>query len=54
MIDITGTPSDRVRSVERAIASDCPLSSAPIPGYAPGVSIKVITGKLNLSAISLA
>ena len=33
-----------------AIASPCPLSSAPIPGYAPGVSIKVIIGLLNFSA----
>ena len=34
----------------RAIASDCPRSSAPMPGYAPGVSISVISGKPNFSA----
>jgi len=32
MIDITGTFKESVQSVERAIASDWPLSSAPIPG----------------------
>ena len=30
-----------------AIDSDWPLSSASLPGNAPGVSTKVITGKLN-------
>ena len=34
----------------RAMASLCPRSSAPIPGYAPGVSISVISGKPNFSA----
>ncbi len=33
-----------------AIASDCPLSSAPSPGYAPGVSISIKIGRLNFSA----
>ena len=32
IIDTTGTPNDNVQSVERAIASDCPRSSAPTPG----------------------
>ena len=36
--------------IELAIASDCPLSSASTPGNAPGVSIKVTTGNLNLLA----
>jgi len=30
-----GTPMARQQSVERAMASACPLSSAPMPGYAP-------------------
>ena len=34
----------------RAMASLWPRSSAPIPGYAPGVSISVISGKPNFSA----
>src|SRR5712692_10421959 len=34
----------------RPIASDCPRSSAPIPGYAPGVSMNVKIGKPNFSA----
>ena len=29
---ISGTPSDKQRSVERAMASACPRSSAPMPG----------------------
>ena len=33
-----------------AIASLCPLSSASMPGYAPGVSTNVMIGILNLSA----
>ena len=33
-----------------AIARPCPRSSAPIPGYAPGVSTKHITGLWNFSA----
>jgi len=36
--------------MQLAIASACPLSSAPLPGYAPAVSIRVITGRENLSA----
>ena len=35
----------------RAMASAWPRSSAPTPGYAPGVSIKVSTGKPKRSAI---
>ncbi len=34
-----------------AIASDWPRSSAPMPGYAPGVSTNVIIGILNFAAI---
>ena len=33
-----------------AIAIDCPRSSAPIPGYAPGVSTNVTTGSPNRAA----
>ena len=40
-------------SIDLAIASAWPLSSAPTPGYAPGVSINEITGILNLFANSL-
>ena len=41
---------DKQQLIELAIASDCPLSSASTPGNAPGVSIKVTTGKLNFAA----
>ena len=34
----------------RPIASDCPRSSASIPGYAPGVSTNVNNGSSNFSA----
>ena len=44
---------DKQQLIELAIASDCPLSSASTPGNAPGVSIKVTTGKLNFAANSL-
>ncbi len=37
--------------IEEAIASDWPLSSASTPGKAPGVSINVTIGMLNLLAI---
>ena len=40
-------------AIELAIASAWPRSSAPFPGYAPGVSINVITGRLNLLAKSI-
>ena len=49
--DMIGTLKDMQHSIELAIACACPLCSAPIPGYAPGVSINVIIGILNLSAI---
>ena len=48
---MVGTPRDKEHSIDLAIASACPLSSAPTPGYAPGVSINIMTGKPNLSAI---
>ena len=41
---------DSITTYELAIASACPLCSAPIPGYAPGVSINDIIGILNLFA----
>ena len=53
MMDINGTRTCRHFSVDLAIASDWPRSSAPFPGYAPGVSTKVIIGNPNLSAISI-
>ena len=34
-----------------AMACDWPRSSAPMPGYAPGVSIRQITGRPYFSAI---
>src|SRR5258705_1827907 len=36
-----------------AIASACPRSSAPRPGYAPGVSTSVITGAPNFAAMRM-
>ena len=50
MIASVGTLSSIQHSIDFAIASACPLSSAPTPGYAPGVSIKDIIGILNLFA----
>ena len=50
IIDIVGTVNSMQHSIDFAIASACPLSSAPTPGYAPGVSINDIIGILNLSA----
>ena len=47
IIEIVGTPNDKEHSIDFAIASAWPLSSAPTPGYAPGVSINITTGKLN-------
>ena len=49
-MDMLGTFNIMLVSIDLAIASACPLSSAPTPGYAPGVSIKDIIGILNLSA----
>ena len=46
----TGTFSPDISNILFAIASPCPLSSASIPGYAPGVSTKQIIGRLNFSA----
>ena len=45
-----GTLSSIQHSIDLAMASACPLSSAPTPGYAPGVSMKEIIGILNLFA----
>ena len=50
IIEIVGTVSSIQHSIDLAIASAWPLSSAPTPGYAPGVSINEITGILNLFA----
>ena len=48
----TGTFSPISNSCERAIAPDWPRCSAPTPGYAPGVSIRVTTGKPSRPASS--
>ena len=48
--DTTGTVSVLISIRQRAIASPCPRSSAAMPGYAPGVSMNVITGRPNFSA----
>ena len=45
--DIVGVFKFRETSIHLAMATDCPLCSAPTPGYAPGVSTNVIIGKLN-------
>ena len=50
MIEMFGTVSDIQHSIEFAIAEACPLCSAPKPGYAPGVSIKLTNW--NLKTIS--
>ena len=44
IIEMFGTVSDIQHSIEFAIAEAWPLCSAPRPGYAPGVSTKLITG----------
>ena len=49
-IDNTGTVRLLISYRFFAIASPWPRSSAPRPQYAPGVSIKHITGLLNFSA----
>ena len=49
----TATAGTRRRSIVcmlRAIAPPWPRSSAPLPGNAPGVSIRVMTGRSSLSA----
>ena len=50
MTEIIGVDIFDISSKFFAIASLCPRSSAPSPGYAPGVSIKEIIGRLNFSA----
>ena len=37
----------------RAMASLCPRSSEPMPGYAPGVSIRVMIGMRKRSAMRI-
>src|SRR6266540_2440682 len=44
MTAMFGTPRSRLASVERAMASAWPRSSAPMLGYAPAVSTSDITG----------
>ncbi len=45
-----GTRRRLIRARFCAMASPCPRASAPMPGYAPGVSMKVTTGLPNFSA----
>ena len=45
-----GTPIERHVSIERAMASAWPRSSASTPGKAPAVSIREITGRAKRSA----
>ena len=49
----TGTDSDAMPSSASAIACAWPRSSAPMPGYAPGVSISVTIGSEKRSAIRI-
>ena len=49
-MESTGTRSAAISSRQAAIASAWPRSSASMPGYAPGVSMKAITGLSNRSA----
>ena len=53
IIAIVGTVNFIEHSIDFAIASAWPLSSAPTPGYAPGVSTIEIIGILNLLANSI-
>jgi hypothetical protein len=48
---MVGTRSRDISRMLRAMASAWPRSSAPRPGYAPGRSMKLITGRPNFSAI---
>ena len=50
MITIMGTLKEDIMLKFLAIASLMPLSSLSIPGYAPGVSMKVMIGKEKSSA----
>ena len=49
-VTIIGTRRDAISLKLRAMASACPRSSAPMPGWAPPVSIRQITGMRNLAA----
>ena len=46
----TGTVSSLITARHLAMASPCPCASASRPGYAPGVSMNVTTGRPNFSA----
>ena len=54
IVAIVGTCSRDISAMLRAIASACPRSSAPIPGFAPARSINVKIGRPNFSAIFMA
>ena len=53
MVETSGTFTFRQASVERAMASACPRSSASMPGKAPEVSTSVTMGRPKRSAISI-
>ena len=46
----SGTVSSLITARHPAMASPCPCASASRPGYAPGVSMNVTTGRPNFSA----
>ena len=48
-----GVRSRVISAIERAIASAMPRSSDSGPGWAPGMSTKVTTGRPNRSASSM-
>jgi len=50
LADTFGIWSRSITACERAIAPPWPCCSAATPGYAPGVSTNVISGKPNVSA----
>ena len=50
IVAITGTVRRAILSMVSAMARACPPSSAATPGYAPGVSTKVSTGRPCRSA----
>ena len=50
---VIGTRSEAISKRLRPIASDWLRSSAPMPGYAPGVSIRQITGMWNFAAMCI-
>jgi hypothetical protein len=52
-VQMMGTRRPDISNRLRPMASDCPRSSAPMPGYAPGVSMKVMIGIWKRSAMRI-